>query len=102
MLGDCPVSSQRSGRMKPSKNVYLGIGPDGKMQLVYSDDKLSPVGPRLLRNNDFPKAVYDFYQQDNSASKSAIMAMEGFFRGEEVVGEKLEFGQTIKTKRKKQ
>lgn len=84
-----------------SEFVYVGIDPQGKPHLVISQEKLSPVGARLKRGNDFPAAVYEFYQHDHHILTNAIKSMEAFLKGEEFVGEKLEFGQSIKTRKRK-
>lgn len=84
-----------------SEFVYVGIDPQGKPQLVISQEKLSPVGARLKRGNDFSQAVYEFYQHHNPIVTNAIKSMEAFLRGEDGVSEKLEFGQSIKTRKRK-
>lgn len=84
-----------------SRHVYIGFNENGDPQLVISQEKLAPCGPRLKRGNDFPGAVYEFYESFNaSTAREGIRALEAFLDGKEYVGEKLEFGQSLKTKRK--
>lgn len=77
---------------RPTK-CYIGISSTGDLELVVSQETLAPAGKRLLRGDNFPSAVYDFYEhQTRETALLAIKAMETFLAGDPVTAHSLEFG----------
>jgi hypothetical protein len=86
------------------RHPYIGIGPDGKLQLVLSREILPPVGHRLCKGGEkFPAACYDLYSEPitEEAIVSAIRACSAWLSGEEHHGSAPVFGDTQKPTRKK-
>lgn len=92
--------------MDNKRHAYVGIAPDGSLQLVLSREQLDPIGPRLQKGNRFPHAVFDLYDESIPFTREgiadAVRAANAFLAGEEYQSPALTFGQaTSKPRRKK-
>lgn len=92
--------------MDAPRHAYVGIAPDGSLQLVLSREPLDPIGARLQQGTRFPAAVFDLYDDSVPLTREvivgAVRGLEAFMAGEEYQARTLTFGQpTDKPRRKK-
>jgi hypothetical protein len=91
--------------MDVKRHAYVGIAPDGSLQLVLSREPLDPVGARLQQGTRFPSSVFDLYDASIPISRevivSAVRGLEAFMAGEEYQAHTLTFGQPTEKPRRK-
>ena len=101
-MQETPILSNRT----MPRYAYIGISPDGGLEVCFSQERLSPMGARLLKGNQtFSDAIYDVFDPDIPLSRDAVLCAlkdaTAFLNGEEVQTITPTFGDTQKPSRRK-
>lgn len=88
-----------------SATPFIGLTPEGTLQICFTEESLHCFGARLLRGNQrFSDAIYDVYGEEELSRESVVKALQDaqkFLAGEEVSHSAPEFGDTTRKTRKR-